>query len=97
MSSNGSSAASASRSLITTLQIAVRPFVLEHLAQQVERLAADLVGLDVVGLLHELRVLAGRLARAVVNCSISIERTVLSGTFSRSSSVITTYWSGAYS
>ncbi len=31
------------------------------------------------------------------NCSISIERTVLSGTFSRSSSVMTTYWSGAYS
>ena len=61
VSSNGSSAASASRSLITTLQIAVSSFSVEHLAQEVERLAADLVGLDVVGLLRELRVLAGRL------------------------------------
>src|SRR4028118_867493 len=30
-----------------------------------------------------------------VNCSISIERTVLSGTFSRASSGVTTDWSGA--
>jgi hypothetical protein len=33
----------------------------------------------------------------LVNCSISIERTVLSGTFSRSSSVTTTYSPDEYS
>src|SRR5439155_559772 len=43
------------------------------------------------------RVFAASSSTAFVNCSISIERTVLRGTFSRSSSVMTTYSPGEYS
>ena len=59
----GSIAASASRSLMTILQMALRPSSREHVLEEVERLAPDRLGLQVVGRLHELgrlTVAAGR-------------------------------------
>ena len=73
------------------------PLLGEHLAQEGVGLLADRLGLDVVGLLHEARRLGLLGGRGGTNFSISIDRTVLSGTLARSSSVMTTYWSFAYS
>jgi hypothetical protein len=71
-------------------------FLAEDLLEEVEGLATDRLGLQVVGRLDE----AG--AVLVAGCGIDEEldldeRTVLSGTASMSSSVMTTYWFLAYS